>query len=98
MGWENPIGLGPQPNDRTSLIDAARAARRAAESTRANVLERRLTFHRQRRNRERTREKGNITIRESRETCATSRRSYRFGLDWVEPDESLDIVLLVPEP
>jgi hypothetical protein len=37
-------------------------------------------------------------MHQEREPRASSRRCYRFGLDWVEPGESLDLVLLVHEP
>lgn len=98
MNWQTPLKLDPQRDDRASLFEAASAARQRAASTRENVRDRRLTFHGQRLYREQTREESHTTISRARETCANSRRSYHFGLDWLEPDESLEIVLLSMSP
>lgn len=98
MNRQSAVGLGSKPDDRALLIESARAARQSAAATRANVLDRRTTFRGQRLSCERTPETSTITMHQEREPRASSRRCYRFGLDWVEPGESLDLVLLVHEP
>lgn len=97
MNW-HALPHDREPDRQASLIEAATAARQGAASARANALGCRLNIHRQRHRRNRTLETSNATIHHARETCANSRRSYHFGLDWQEPDGSLDNVLLVHEP
>ncbi len=87
-----------QPERQASLIEAARAARQRAATTRADVLGLRLAVHRQRLRRDRILETGTIAIHQARQARTNSRSSRHFGLDWQEPDESLDTILLVPEP
>lgn len=88
----------PQPDSHAPLIKASRAARERAAATRAHALGNRFNVHRQRLHRNQILEKYNTTIHQAREMRTASRRSCHFGLDWQEPEESLDAVLLVHEP
>jgi hypothetical protein len=64
---------------------------------RADVLRVRTDVHRRRLQHDRMRGQATSTIHQARDAVANSRRSCHFSLDWHEPDESLDLVLIVHE-